>query len=471
MYSTFSGLELGKRALLAEQLTLHTTAHNIANANTTGYSRQRSHLVATTPFDLPEANRTIMPGQLGSGVKVDFVDRARNLFLDKQIRQETSTGAAVDTKVEYLNQVEALVNEPNTNTLNDTLNQFWSAWQELSVQPEDLAVRQSVVARGQQVAVQMQTLDSDLSDIQRQADQEVRTTVDQINELAQKIRDLNVEINKSIGVNAEPNDLMDQRDELSRQLSELGDFKTQKLGNGLYSVTLYGHTLVQDNVYVPMTVTQDPANNNYLQATWSDDGSAAVFSDGKMAGLQEVRDSLVPAYRSALDQMAQTIMNAVNPLQAAGYANNAAAPSGEAFFLGTGVKDWTINPILLADPNQVAAATAAGSPGDGSNALALAQLKDAKLMAAGTQTVGEYYQSLVAQIGLDSQTNQNQQTVQTQLMKNLTDQQQSISGVNLDEEATDMMKYQEAYNAAIRMTTVMDSALDTLINKMGIVGT
>jgi flagellar hook-associated protein 1 FlgK len=470
MYSTFFGIELGKTALVAQQMALHTTAHNIANVNTPGYSRQQTSLVTNYPFNLPEANRLQMPAQMGTGVKVDFISRARDMLLERQIQQETSRQSVLDGKVKYLNQVESIINEPADNSIGDALDAFWASWQDLSVYPDDISTRNAVISKSQQLLHLMKTKDADLEALQNQADTNYRSDVDQINDIASQIRDINIKINQSEGVDTQPNDLLDKRDKLLRDLSKLVNFSGNEMSNGLYAITINGHTLVQDEKFIPVNVVNDPLNNNFAQAVWSDDGSTVGVSSGDMQGLVEMRDVNLPVYRGALDSIAQGLINTVNPLQNAGYALNAAAPSGLDFFTGTGLADIDVNAAILADPTQIAAATNASAPGDGSNALAIAQLKDADTMAAGTQTIGEYYQAFLNQIGLDSADAQSNQDTQTKLVQSFENLQESTSGVNLDEEMTDMMKYQQGYQAAIRVVTSMDEMIDTVVNRMGVVG-
>ncbi len=470
MYSTFFGIELGKTALLAQQMALHTTAHNIANVNTPGYSRQLTSLVTNAPFNLPEANRVQMPGQMGTGVKVDFISRARDMMLERQIQQETSKQSVMDSKVSYLNQVESIINEPADSSIGDALDAFWASWQELSVYPDDVSVRNSLISKTQQLLHLMKNKDSNLQELQNQADTTYRSDVDQINALAGQIRDINIKINQSEGVDTEPNDLLDKRDALLRDLSKLVNFSGTEMENGLYAITINGHTLVQDEEFIPINVVNDPLNNNFAQAVWSDDSTAVGISSGALQGLVEIRDAHLPVYRGALDSIAQELINVINPLHSAGYALNAAAPSGLGFFTGTGLADIEVNAAIVADPTQIAAAVNPTAPGDGSNALAIAQLQNVDSMTGGTQSIGEFYQAFLSQIGLDSQDAQNNQDIQTKLVQSFENLQESQSGVNLDEEMTDMMRYQEGYQAAIRVVTSMDEMIDTVVNRMGVVG-
>jgi flagellar hook-associated protein 1 FlgK len=466
-YSTFFGFELGKRALDAEQLALHTTSQNIANASTPGYSRQSAVMVETNPFTVVQANMTT-PGQLGTGVKVSEFTRARDMLLEGQVRQETSTASNLDSQVKYLGQVESVIQEPTDSSIGTALSNFWGSWQDLSANPEDTAARNSVLGRAQQLVDTLKSKDTNLSELQTSTDQEFRTQVQQINSLGSKIRDLNVQINQEVGVGLQPNDLMDQRDQALSDLSKITNCQVQQMGNGLTSVTISGHTLVQDGIFVPISVTNDALNNNYAKATWSDDNTDVTFSDGQMKGLTEIRDTYIPSYRTSLNDLAQGLMATINPLHAAGYAYNAAAPSGEAFFSGTGLQDMAVNPTLVGNPAGLAVATNPSAPGDGTNALAIAQQQNALTMSGGTLTLDSFYQSFVAQIGLDSQSQTQSQSNQTAVVQSLTTQQQSISGVNLDEEMSNLMKYQEAYNAAARIITTMDDLVNTIINKMGL---
>jgi flagellar hook-associated protein 1 FlgK len=467
MYSTFFGLEIGRRALMTSQLALDVTAHNIANANTDGYSRQKISLTATTPM-LVSMNRMEIPAQLGTGVKLSAVTRAKDMLLEKQIQTETATQSQSDATVSEFSQVENVVNEPSSTALGSALDSFWAGWQELSTSPEDVSTRNSLVTTAQSLTQLLNTKDKDMASLQANEDAGVRTAVDQINNLASQIRDLNVQINQSLGVEATPNDLYDKRDTLLGQLSQLTNFEGHQMSNGLYDITIDGHTLVQDNTFVPLTVANDPTNNNYAAITWSDDGSKANITDGKIQGLVDMRDNYIPKYRQSLNDLATGIMTSVNALQSSGYALNAATASGINFFTGTGAGDIQVNAAIVADATLISAAQSASAPGDGANALAMAQLQSTKTMSAGTQTFGDFYDNFVAQVGLDSQNNTNTNNTQKTLVSSLTTQRDSISNVSLDEEMTNMIQYQDGYNAAARVITTMDSMLDTIINHMGV---
>jgi flagellar hook-associated protein 1 len=467
MYSTFFGIELGKSALLAQELAMSTTGHNIANVNTPGYSRQRANLAAALPLNLPDANRACLPGQIGSGVEVSFMSRARDMLLEGKIQEETSTLGTADAMQQYFSRIEDVLQEPSDSSLGSAMDAFFAAWHDVSANPEDMAVRATLVSAGQRLTYLLNTKDAALAGQQQQADVQIRTAAAQINALGAQIRDVNVRINQSLGVETQPNDLMDVRDDLLAQLSKLAGVQTHVQPNGLAEVTIGGHTLVQDSVFVPVTVTNDPLNGGFALLTWSDDASAVNISDGEIAGLTAIRDVNIPVYRQALDTLATGLMGAINPVHAAGYAYNAAAPSGLNFFTGTNAGDIAINPILIGAPDQLAVASNPTAPGDGSNALAIAQLQQSLSMAAGTQTFGTFYQTLVAQVGLDSQHNESTQTAQTKLLESFTQQQQSVAGVNLDEEMTNLIKYQDGYQAATRVISMMDTMLDTLINRMG----
>jgi flagellar hook-associated protein 1 len=466
VYSTFFGIELGKRALITQQLALSTTSHNIANANTPGYSRQLSSLTAATPF-LPGMNRMQIPVQLGTGVKLATVQRARDMLLEREIQQETSNLGTQSAQSGYFQRVDEIINEPTDQSLGQAPDDFWAAWHELSVHPEDTAVRASLVSTANQLSYLLKTKDTELRSLQQTADSEVRAKADQINLIGSQIRDLNVKINQSFGVATVPNDLMDKRDQLLEELGKLTNFDGHEMTNGLYDITIGGHTLVQDNVFIPITVGNDPLNNNFAALTWSDDGAAVQITAGDIKGLSDMRDLNLPVYRQALTDLAVGLANAVNPVHAAGYALNAGTPSGLDFFTGTDAQTFQVNAALIADPTLIAAAQNPNAPGDGSNALALAQLQNAATLAGGTQTVGEFWQNLVAQVGLDGQHNALSEKAQSALLDQLTNQRESISGVNLDEEMTDMIKYQDGYQAAIRVISTMDAMLDTIINKMG----
>src|SRR5690554_231385 len=218
MRSTFSGLELAKRALQAQQTALNTTGHNIANANSAGYTRQIVHIQPTTPLTLANMGKNLT---VGTGSIVDTIERARDIFVDRQFRWETSKQQYWQARETSLSKIEGILNEPTDNTLSNDLTQFWNAWSDLAKSPENLGARAVVVERAAILADTFHNIDQQLTEIQRSLDSNVRVHINQINIYSKQIQELNLQIKQAEVAGDNPNDLRDKRDMLVDELSEI----------------------------------------------------------------------------------------------------------------------------------------------------------------------------------------------------------------------------------------------------------
>jgi flagellar hook-associated protein 1 FlgK len=363
-----------------------------------------------------------------------------------------------------LSQLESFFNEPSTPSIGDALNNFYSALSSLSSDPTDIGVRQNLINSAETLTGEFSSMTTNFNNMDTQLNGDVASDVSSVNNLANQINGINYQIYKAQNMGFATNDLLDQRQDLMNSLSKLTNFQATDMGNGYMKIEINGHTLVGQNYTVPLTTVTDPANNNAVMPEFSDDGTPLVTTGGEINGLMSLRDGNMAQYKSSLDSIAQNLMTSVNAMQSSGYGLNGAAPTGINFFNGTDSTDITINPAIAADPTLIAAASSAASPGDGSNALAMADAQNSLLMGGGTQTIGEYYASLVSQVGSDSQSAQNNDQIYTSVSGNLQNQWQSESGVSLDEEMTNLVKFQHAFEANSKVMVVQDQMLSTLIN-------
>jgi len=463
MASTFFGVEIASRGLMAQSAAENVVSNNIVNANTPGYTRQVADMVTTEPFPYPAANRENVAGQLGTGVVVNMIDSARDTMLNSRINENNSQLASNTTVSQGLSQIESLFNEPSTPSIGDALNNFLGGLNDVANNPDNIGVRNNLVNLATTLTGSFQTMNNNLDNMTTDLNNRVTTDVQSINNISSEINNVNNEIFKAQNMGYTTNDLLDKRQNLMNDLSKLTNFQATDMKNGYMKIEINGHTQVGVNYTVQMKSVPDPANNNNTKAVFADDGSDAVISGGDLSGIASLRDTYIPEYRSSLDSMAQSLMTSMNSLQSAGYGINGAAPTGINFFNGTDSSDITVNPAIASDVTQIAAAAAANSPGDGTNALAMADLGNAAIMDGNTMTMGEHYATLVSKVGSDSLTAQNNDSIYTSLSGNLSSQLQSESGVSLDEEMTNLIKYQHAYEACSKVMVVQDQMLQTII--------
>jgi flagellar hook-associated protein 1 len=452
---------------MAQQASLDATNHNLSNVNTPGYSRQTALLAASDPYTTPAFNRSGLPGQVGTGVEVTEIRRMRDAFLDYQIRKEVTDLGRWSIRRDGLEQVETILNEPSTTGLNSILNQYWESWRELSNDPQNTAARATLRQQATNLASTLQRDYAQLNGIKDDMNREISVKVSQINDKATQIADLNNQISRIRAVGDQPNDLEDRRDVLLDDLSKMVKISYNESANGGVTVFLDGKALVEGNSSSAIDVVKVTGGSDKI--VWDSDGSDITVAGGELKGYLEARDDLLQKKIDQLQTLTSTIITEVNSRHQAGYGLNGS--TGLNFFTGTGANDIDLSAEVKADADNIAAAQAANSPGDGRNAVAIADLASADVtLGAGTTSINEYYKSMVSELGVEITGATNLADNQEVLVQYLQRQKDSNSGVSIDEEAANLIKFQRAYQAAARIVTVCDENLDTIINAMGRVG-
>ncbi|MEW5923052.1 MAG: flagellar hook-associated protein FlgK [Candidatus Zixiibacteriota bacterium] len=463
MSGLFDGLELGKRALSTHQLWLNTIGHNIANANTPGYTRQRVHTTTTHPYET-----TV--GPVGTGVKATDIYQVRDLFLNQQYRQENRSLGQWTSMEKTLSQVEALFAEPNDQSLSDQMDQFWNAWSDLANNPESLAARSALKEQTNLMTSSFHRLYTQLTDLRKSVDEDIALTTKQVNQYSTELASLNMQISRSELGGENANDLRDKRDYLIDQLSELVNINVAEQENGTATVYIGSLAIVDGTSSFNIGTYKSGAGaisvNNVV---WQGTEKNVKILGGQLKGLIDTRDNVIPQYIQALDDMTATLIENVNALHQTGYGLDGS--TGINFFNAnyTSAGDFKLSDEIENNINRIAASLS-GEVGDNRNALAIADLRNTTLMLRGTATISEFYSGLMGQIGIEAGTATSTKENYQLLVDQIESSRQSVQGVSLDEEMTQMIKYQQAYDAAARVITVMDEALSTVIKDMGIVG-
>ena len=449
MTSTFFGLQIGASALRAHQRAMETIAHNVANVNTEGYSRQEVILAPSWLSVGDRGGRVV----LGAGVDVVGIQRYASVFLAQQTRLESGEKARWEALGDALRQIQTLFQEPNEEGLGALFDRFWAAWRDLATDPTNPTLRAQVRTAAEDLATQFRERQQDLVRLQSELSDRIRGGLAEINDLATRIADVDRQIRQGMASGSPPNDLLDQRDRLLAELGDLARITTTLSAGGGITVTLGGHVLVSEQGVNQIDTTADPP-------TWADDGSEVQFWGGELLGLFEARDQQVVAYLGRLNELASKLIEGVNAVHRNGYGLNNA--TGLDFFAGSGAGDIRVADAILNDLNNIAAASAPDAPGDGSGALALAQVANAPLTAEGT-SLGSYYNATIALIGWGVQRAEAQTNNQSLLLQHLNERRDAISGVSLDEETIKLISSQRAYQAAARVIAAMDEMLEQLI--------
>jgi flagellar hook-associated protein 1 FlgK len=452
-------MSLAGQALLTQQQAISVTSHNIANVNTPGYSRQQLIMTANTPVDSSI-------GPMGSGVSAESIERVYDRYLNAQISNESQGLGRWDAQKDAVKLVEMIFNEANGSGLNEAMSKFWNAWQSLTTDPDGTTERQVLLTASQVLANTFNQLDTDLSQSQQGLGLVVEGTVADINRLSEQLLDLNTKIVSSEVGSVSANDYRDQREQVLKELSELIDISSFEDANGAVTVSVAtGLPLVTAEDYWQLST--EPNVTGIEEVVWVDaDGNTtninAAISGGKLKGLIEVRDFIIPDYMTRLDTLAGAILTDVNLLHQAGFDLNGTA--GEVFFVGTGTAaDLEVNPNILGDLNLIAAASdAATVPGDSRNAVNIANLQYA-LNIGGTQSYNDYYGAIVRDVGNEVLQSDAYYNHQSDMMVQLENQREAVSGVSLDEEMINLIKFQNAYTAAARLITTADEMMQTVL--------
>mgnify|MGYP001449015925 CR=1 FL=1 len=543
MRSTFMGLEASKRGLYTQQSALYTTGHNVSNANTEGYSRQRVNMQATAGYPGVGLNAPTVPGFIGTGVEAGSIQRVRDQFIDKQFRQETNKLGYWQSRSNAIEQLEDVMNEPSEFGLQRSLSLFWQSLQDVAAHPENGGTRAVAIDRGVAVAESFNYMNASLKDIQRNLRSEIEVSVTEINSILDQIAGLNKQILEVEPNGYMPNDLYDARDTLIDELAEFFPVEldyTKSGGRALasaeglvtVSVRVGGETIQLvngiDRVNVEANYAQpgeeyrkelEPFTSLSVSGMTEitepvakkEDGSLQVVakmarytdmpSTGKFAGIVDsygyldngVHKGLYPDHLNELDRLAQAFGKAFNEQHARGISKNKGlATEASAFFTTKDRPDGNIiawrtitaeniqvNEKIQNDPSLLRAAShnaADGEEGNGANAKALADIQHlilsdgpdrGGLNGASIQT---FFEGMIGELGVLGQQAVRNEFNATTMKESIEYRRASVMSVSLDEEMTDMIRFQQAYNASARMITAVDETLDKIINGMGRVG-
>ena len=476
MRSSFFGLEIARKALFTQQQSLDITAHNIANAGTKGYSRQSGIHSATSPGLTFSLNRPTYAGLMGTGVEIQEIRRMRDSYIDSDFRDENQILGEWETKSELLQKVEYIYNEPSDTGIRTVLDGFWNSFQELSKTPESTPARSLVYQRGVALTDTINHTYSQLKKLQTQVNESIEIKVRGINSLSSQIGDINDLIHKIEASGDNANDLRDKRDLLVDELSKIVRINVHEDNRGMYTVSVSGAALV---IGTENNQLEFDVNNLESNIIFEGMGYELIPNGGELKGLFNMRDDTIPKHLENLEKMAFALKEQVNAIHEEGYSLGADEKSELEFFItATGDNSLiSVNPEL-ADVEKIAAAL--GPPesdtgeesgtGDGRNALRIAQIRYDKIAGLGDSSIDDFTDSMIAVLGVDAQEAIRMTENQTLLLSQIEYQRESVSGVSLDEELTNMIKFQHAYNSAARMVTAIDEMLEVIVNRMGVVG-
>lgn len=490
MRTTFSGISIALRALQAQQVSLDITGHNVANANNPNYSRQTGLHSATRPYPSPMMGHNPSNGQLGTGVEISQINRMRDSFIDMRLRNQLNNFTYWSTMEDGLSQVELFFNEPGENGINNALDQLWDSLQDLSREPDFNSVREVVVQRSQVVVESITTTRRQLQNLRDNINENIPLKVAKINSLSNQLADLNVQIGKISATGSLPNDLLDTRDAILEELSELVDIDVIQDHVNMVSVSVGGTSLVHRGTSYNMSTSGEASEEQGYKKNivrWSTTGNPVQIKSGEIGGLQDLRDKDIQKAIDDLDNWTREFVEQFNEIHNQGWDLYGNGPGdddeGMPFFVflddnsDFAALNIAVNEEIAEDVGLIRASTDPDAVGNGENALELARLRSKRVIDSGLGsgeeaniTIGDAFRSIVSKLGVNTEKSVKMKENEETLAGHLNNLKESISGVSLDEEMANMIRFQHAYGAAARMMTAVDESLDTIINRLGIVG-
>lgn len=473
MIGLFGLLNLGAGSLVTERQAVEVTGQNLANVNNPAYARQRLAVTTAPTVDSPI-------GPEGTGAQATAIKQLRSSILDDQIQQELSVTGSLDAQQTTLGLAEsalgqqldrtdsssdaaaAAANVGTTHSLGDSLSDLFNQFQSWSANPSSLTERQGVTAAAASLADQFNQVSGRLDALNTSLNSDLSNNVDSANTLLSQIADLNGQISRAeLNVPGSANDLRDLRQSKLEDLSTLVKIDVSDGDYGAVNVSVSGNLMVTGNQVADGLSTYDPGNGKLLVEETGGNTPLAL-TGGKIEGTIQARDGAIADLRNGVDSLAKLLITQVNSIHAAGYGLNGSTNAD--FFTGSDAASIAVNPALANDPSLLQGAGTTGAAGDNKVALALAQLSEQVNPGLNNQTFSENYTGLATAFGQDMSSVNSQMSDQQAVQDMLTQQRDSVSGVSVDEEMTNLTTFQRAFQASARLLTVVDTLLQTVID-------
>ena len=455
-------LNIAKNALFTQQTALQVMSNNIANVNTEGYARQEAVLTEEKAVvtDL---------GLLGNGVKVSTVMSHYDKYLEASIARENTSLEEQKTYEQYFGRLENVLDENNTGMASN-ITAFFNAWQDLSADPLSLTSRTNAVTAGTNLSNGIRNVYGALQDLQNEVNSSVSKEVDNVNNLLHSIAALNNQVYAAGSNSGEYNTLINQRTQLIQDLAGKLDIQYFEDNDGGVTVmTSGGKALVDRETVYELEATRDP-NDNMYSVTWKGNSTYSVditstIRGGTIKGLVDLRDNYIEGFMTNIDDLAKSIMEEVNSVHSTGYNLN--GTTGINFFNDINqnyAAGMNVSTDVMTDIRNVAVTSSADNQSGNDIAMALAELGTTNVTINGQATTYvDFSTSAATRAGSLSQNAQDLSSYHQDLMASVEKQRDSVSGVSIDEEMSNLIKFQYAYQAAARLITTADTMMNTLL--------
>ncbi len=446
-------LEIGRRSLSTSQYGLGVTSHNISNASTPGYSRQRLNVA-------PSASEKTSYGYLGTGINIQSIQRLRSGYIDQQIYTVNQNMGRAGQRENILRLTESFLQEPSESGLGATMSQFFASFQDLSLHPEESANRNAVVQKASLMVGTFRRITDSIDSLKKDVLKEAESKVDRINTLVSSIAGLDQTIMSASASGSSPNDIRDQRDLQVAELSKIADIRVMEGVNGSVNVSIAGNMILSGGNSSSINASMNGAE---MELHLSGIPQKLNVTGGELGALMTLQNSTLNSYVAKLDEAASAIITNVNAIHQTGYGIGTPPPTGLDFFTGTDARSIGVNSVISGNINNVAT-SGDGSPGDNSIALQIANIQNAQILNGNTISIGQFYNGFVSSLGTDIQSAATENSSTMLVMEQLTTQQNSVAGVSIDEEMTNLIKYQHGFDAAARVINTVNDMFKTIIN-------
>jgi flagellar hook-associated protein 1 FlgK len=457
MSSILNTFNIARGALMAQSNVLNTTAHNIANASTPGYSRQETQLVSLS------LSSDSINGSVGAGVEATTVTRARSALYDIVYRQQNQNLNFNEKTEDLLSQVEAYFGEPSDTGLSSYIDKFFNSWQELANSPQSQAARQSLTSVSEQLAERITGIYNSVVSTISDVDAEIAKIPAEINNITGQIASLNTSIKLLTTQGSAPNDLIDKRDLLLDELSVYGEVRTVDKGIGMVDVYLDSTSVVQDATSVKLSTKTEASSAVGANRTviYTPNGNEFTPKNGKLGALVTFRDQYSQEIIDGLNTFTETLVTSVNAEHSAGYGLDGI--TGRNFFDPEKTSAGTISLSTDIDNPEAIAASGDGTAGDNSVAFKINDIRE-KNTINGIYSLTDYYNGIVTDLGVKVNGATSERQNQEILIKQIDNSRENVKGVNLDEELVKMIEAQRLYQSASKMINIMDSLLEEVVN-------
>jgi len=449
-------LNTAKEALLTHQVAIGVTGTNVANVSTPGYSRQRAVIEAKGTMESIENDVQV-------GVEVTQVQRLFDQFIEARINDQSSLLSYSETRQDALSQIEAIFNESQQEGLSGVMDRFWKAWDDLSFNPTGEVERFAVVSSAENLATVLREYSTQLADVQDSMNSRLSDNITQLNSYLADIADTTSKIIQVQAGGGNTNDLMDKRSELLKKVSEMLDIQYMQRSDGSLDIFMSnGKALVQGDRYWALEAVQN-VTTGFYDVAFEEDNTEILndaITGGRLGACLDVRDTDATDYLTQLNTLAAAIADEVNAQHIEGFDRNGNV--GGLFFDDvTEAKNMAVNSAILGDLSLIAASATVN--GDGDNAQAMSGLRDALTMRGDTIPFSSYLNSLIGQIGEDVAAANRSYGQRNAVMNTLIGQKEQVSGVSIDEEMVNLVRFQMGYSAAGKMITASQEMIDTLL--------